>query len=90
MTHQLVIKLENLAASAEGSLSAAANTYGPKLREAADSVGHKLEVWAGAVDAWTESHFATDSELLREQAGLAYRNAVVEAHKLMDEAKGHL
>lgn len=90
MTHQLVIKLENLAHTAEGSLSADANTYGPKLREAADSVGHKLEVWSNSVDAWVEAHFAAAEANARQDAGSAYRAAVVEAHKLMDEAKAHL
>lgn len=90
MTTQLALKLQNLAASVQASYTEAVREYGPKLRAAAEDVELKLESWTSAVDHWVTSEFADDATKLRHDAGSAYRAAVQEAHKLIDEAKALL
>lgn len=90
MSDQFIQKLGTLSVSAATHVDAAVREYEPKLKAAAENIGHTLHVWLDAVDAWVESHFEPEAEKLREQAGGAYRAAVVEAHQLADEVKAHL
>lgn len=90
MTTELATKLRNFGVAAEGSITAEARVLAPKLHEAAADVEHKLHDWTSAVDAWVEAHFSDETTTLRHAAGAAYRAAVAEAHKLIDEAKAHL
>lgn len=83
MISQLVNRLNVLATGASAE-------YGPKLAAMAADLEHKLESWTSSVDAWAESHFATYNEVIREDAGAAYRAAVIEAHRLIDEVKASL
>lgn len=90
MTTTLIARLGNLATAVQAHASEEVRLLAPKLRVAADDVEHYLEAWVSSVDDWVEAHFTVEAQKVREDAGEAYRNAVQDAHKLIDEAKAHL
>lgn len=90
MTNQLIEKLGTLSASVAEHVEADVRAYEPKLKAAAEQLGHRLESWTSAVEHWVELHFTPEAERLREEAGAAYRVAVMDAHTLIDRLKARL